>query len=57
MLTHKNVTATDALHIANIFNDYFNSTTVKYQINIKFLNKSFQNFLHHPDEESLFISS
>ena len=57
MLTHKNVTATDPLHIANIFNDYFNSATVKYQINIKFLNKSFQNFLHHPDEESLFISS
>ena len=55
MLTHKGATVTDPLHIANIFNDYFSSIAEKTKANIKFLNKSFQDFLHHANEESLFI--
>ena len=56
MLAHKGATVTDPLHIANIFNDYFSSITEKTKANIKFSNKSFQDFLHHPNEESLFIT-
>ena len=48
MLTHKGATVTDPLHIANIFNDYFSSIAEKTKANIKFSNKSFQDFLHHP---------
>ena len=44
------------LHIANIFNYYFSSITEKIKANIKFSNKSFQDFLHHPNEELLFIA-
>ena len=56
MLTHKGAAVTDPLHIANIFNDYFSSVAEKTKVNIKFLNRSFQDFLHHPNEESLFIT-
>ena len=56
MLTHKGATVTDPLRIANIFNDYFRSIAEKTKANIKFSNKSFQDFLHHPNEESLFIT-
>ena len=56
MLTHKRATVTDPLCIANIFNDYFSSTAEKTKANIKCSNKSFQDFLHHPNEESLFIT-
>ena len=52
MLTHKGATVTDPLGIANIFNYYFSSITEKTKANIK----SFQNFLHHPNRESLFIT-
>ena len=56
MLTHKGATVTDPLHITNIFNDHFSSVAEKTKANIKFLNRSFQNFLHHPNEELLFIT-
>ena len=56
MLTHKGAPVTDPLHTANIFNDYFSSIAEKTKANIKFSNKSFQDFLHHPNEESLFIT-
>ena len=56
MLTHKGATVTDPLNIANIFNDYFSSIAEKTKANIKFSNKSFQDFLHHPNAESLFIA-
>ena len=56
MLTHKGATVTDSLHIANIFNDYFSSIAEKTKANIKFSNKSFQDFLHHPNADSLFIT-
>ena len=56
MLTHKGATVTDPLHIANIFNDYFSSIAEKTKANIKFSNKSFQDFLHHPNEQSIFIT-
>ena len=56
MLTHKGATVTDPLHIANIFNDYFSSIAEKTKANIKFSNKSFQDFLHHPNADSLFIT-
>ena len=56
MLTHKGAAVTDPLSFANIFNDYFSSITEKTKANIKFSNISFQDFLHHPDEESLFIT-
>ena len=56
MLTHKGETVTDPLLIANIFNDYFSSIAKKTKANIKFLNKSLQDFLHHLNEESLFIT-
>ena len=56
MLTHKGATVTDPLHIVNIFNDYFSSIAEKTKANIKFSNKSFQDFLHHPNEDSLFIT-
>ena len=56
MLTHKGATVTDPLHIANIFNDYFSSIAEKTKANIKFSNKSFQDFLYHPNAESLFVT-
>ena len=56
ILKHKGATVTDPLSIANIFNDYFSLIAEKTKANIKFLNKSFQDFLHHPHEESLFIT-
>ena len=56
MPTHKGATVTDPLHIANIFNDHFSSVAEKAKANIKFSNRSFQNFLHHPNEELLFIT-
>ena len=40
----------------NIFNDYFSSIGEKTKANIKFSNKSFHDFVHHPNEESLFIT-
>ena len=56
MLTHKRATVTDPLHTANILNDYFSSIAEKTKANIKFSNKSFQDFLYHPNAESLFIT-
>ena len=56
MLTCKGATVTDPLHIANIFNDYFSSIAEKTKANIKFSNKSLQNFLYHTNTESLFIA-
>ena len=56
MLANKRATVTDPLHIANIFDDYFSSTAEKTKANIKFSNKSFQDFLHHPNEQSIFIT-
>ena len=56
MLTHKGAAVTDSLHMANIFNDYFSSVAGKTKVNIKFLNRLFQDFPHHPNEESLFIT-
>ena len=56
MLTHKGAAATDPMPIANIFHDYFSSIAEKTNANIKFSNKSFQDFLHHPNEEPLFIT-
>ena len=55
MLTHKGATVTDQLRIVNIFNDYFSSIAEKTKANIKLSIKSFQDFLHHPNEESLFM--
>ena len=47
-------TVTDQLHIANIFKHFcFSSIAEKTKANIKFLNKSFQDFLHYPNEEPL----
>ena len=40
----------------NIFNDYFSKVAEKTKANIKFSNKSFQDFLHHPNADSLFIT-
>ena len=57
MLTHKSAAVTDPQCIANIFNDYFSSIAEKTKANIKFSNKSFQYFLHHTNEKSLFITS
>ena len=56
MLTHKGATATDPLHITNIFNDYLSLIAEKTKANITFSNRSFQDFLHHPNTESLFIT-
>ena len=56
MLTHNRAAATDPMPIANIFHDYFSSIAEKTKANIKFSNKSFQDFLHHPNEEPLFIT-
>ena len=56
MLRHKGATATDSLHIANIFNDYLSSIAEKTKANITFSNKSFQDFLHHPNAVSLFTT-
>ena len=56
MLTHKGATVTDSSHIVNIFNDYFSSIAEKTKANVKFSNKSFQDFSHHPNADSLFIT-
>ena len=53
MLTHKGATVTDPLRIANIFNNYFKSIAEKTTANVKYSNKSFQDFRHHPNEELL----
>ena len=57
MLTHKGAAVTDPLCIANISDDHLSSMAEKTKANIKFLNKSFQDYLLHPNEESLFITS
>ena len=57
MLTHKRAAVTDGLHIANIFNDYFSSITEKNIFSIKFLNKFFQDLIHHSNEELLLIAA
>ena len=57
MLTHKSVTVTDPLDIALVLNKYFSSTAEKTKNNVKFSSKSFQDFLHHPNEEPLFIAA
>ena len=57
MLTHKGAAVTNPLDIDNIFNNNFSSITEKTKANIKFSNKSFQDFFHHPNDESLFITS
>ena len=58
MLTHKGLRATDPLHIAHIFNDYFSLVPEKAKVNIKFSNKSPQDFLHYLNEKSwLFIGN
>ena len=44
---------TTPMRITNVFNDYFSSVAEKAKVNIKFSNKSFQSFLHNPNEESL----
>ena len=44
-LTHKVVKITDSFHFANIFNDYFCTIVEKTKVNIKFSNKSFQDFI------------
>ena len=41
MLAHKGATVTDALHIANIFNDYFSSIAEKIKAKVKSSNKPF----------------
>ena len=51
MITHKGATVTNPFNIANIFNDYLRSIAGKTKANIKFSNKSFQDFFHHPNEE------
>ena len=56
MLTHKGAAVTNPLDIDNIFNDNFSSITEKTKANIKFSNKSFQDFLHYPNDKSLFIT-
>ena len=56
MLTHKGAAVTNPLDIDNIFNDNFSSITEKTKANIKFSNKSLQDFLHYPNDESLFIT-
>ena len=56
MLIHIGAAVTDPLCIANIFDDHLSSMAGKTKANVKFLNKSFQDFLLHPNEESLFIT-
>ena len=50
------VTVTGPLHIANVFDNCFTSIAEKTKVNIKFSNKSFRDFLLHPNEEWLFIA-
>lgn len=57
MLTYKDATVIYSLHTANIFDYYFSSIAEKTIVNIKFSNKLFQNFLHHLNEQSLFIAA
>ena len=60
MLTLKGATIpiTDPLHIANIFNDYFSSVEEeKTKVNIKFQNKSFQDFLHHSNKSCYYSTT
>ena len=57
MLIHKSATVTDRLQIANNFNDHFSSIAQKTKANTKFSNKSGQDVLHNPKEESVFIAA
>ena len=57
MLTHKSAAVTDPLHFdIDIFNGYFSWIPEKSKANIKFSNKSFQDFFHHTNKESLFLT-
>ena len=51
MIPRKVATVTGPMHIADILNDYFSSIAEKTKNNIKFSNKSFQDFLHHSNKE------
>ena len=53
ILIHETVTSPQK--IANIFNDYFSTIARKTKAKIRFSNKSFDAFLQHTNENSLFL--
>ena len=57
LLSHNSETITDPKNIANLFNYYFSTIAKKTNAKIKFSNKSFTDFLHHPINDSFFIKT
>ena len=52
-----NETVSNPKKIVNIFNDYFSTIAEKTKAKVRFLNKSFDKFLQHPNENYFFPRS
>ena len=55
LLSQDNETVSSPTKIAYIFNDYFSTIAEKTKAKFRFSNKSFDEFLQHPNENSFFL--
>ena len=55
LLSQDNETVSNPKKIAYIFNDYFSTIAEKTKVKVRFSNKSFDEFLQHPNKNSFFL--
>ena len=55
LLSQDNETVSNPKKIVNIFNDYFSTIAEKTKAKVRFSNKSFDEFLQHPNKNSSFL--
>ena len=55
LLPQDNETVTNPKKIVNIFTDYFSTIVEKTKAKVRFSNKSFDEFLQYPNENSFFL--
>ena len=55
LVSRDNETVSNPKKIVNIFHDYFSTTAEKTKAKVRFLNKPFDEFLHHPNKTSFFL--
>ena len=55
LLSQDNETVSNPKKIVNIFNDYFSTIAEKTKAKVRFSNKSFDEFLQHPNKNSFFL--
>ena len=54
-MSQDNETVSNPKKIVNIFNDYFSTIAEKTKAKVRFSNKSFDEFLQHPNKNSFFL--